>query len=194
MKGYHFTGDTLRNGEPIPKIGEWLVYEGKIEPCVSGLHASKHPSDALKYAPGNLLHLVELEGEIVSHGNPIDKYVGRKRKIIKSIDATTPLREFSRWCALEIVHLWNVPDIVISYLKTGDESFRAAARAAVTDAVWAESTDAVWAASADAVWATAAATAAASDAASAAASAAVWAAEIKKQRNKFKEMILKCLK
>lgn len=26
ITGYHFTGATLRNGEPIPKPGEWLVH------------------------------------------------------------------------------------------------------------------------------------------------------------------------
>ncbi len=28
ITGYHFTGATLRNGEPIPKLGEWLVHNG----------------------------------------------------------------------------------------------------------------------------------------------------------------------
>jgi hypothetical protein len=40
------------------------------------------------------------------------------------------LREFARWCALQVIHLWDAPDVVRQYLETGDESLRAAARAA----------------------------------------------------------------
>lgn len=130
MIAYHFTGDKLRDGRPIPPVGEWLVHEGPIEPCVSGLHASAHPSDALVYAPGPMLHKVEIEGDIREHGDPTDKVVGRRRKIIASIDATELLRAFSRWCALQVIHLWHAPDVVRTYLETGDESLRTAATAA----------------------------------------------------------------
>ena len=88
LRAYHFTGDTLRNGEPIPPIGKWLIHKGEINPCASGLHASEHPFDALTYAPGPILHLVELAGPMKSHGDPIDKWVAQKRKIIASVDAT----------------------------------------------------------------------------------------------------------
>ena len=44
---YHFTGDTLRDGRPIPKPGVWLKHDGPVIPCKSGLHASEHPFDAL---------------------------------------------------------------------------------------------------------------------------------------------------
>jgi hypothetical protein len=36
-------------------------------------------------------------------------------------------REFSRRCALDVIHLWEAPDIVKKYLKTGDEDIREAA-------------------------------------------------------------------
>ena len=166
MKAYHFTGDTLRDGRPIPAIGEWLDHPGPIVPCESGLHASEHPFDALQFAPGPMLHLVELDGEIQTHGNPPDKIVGRRRRIVASIDATDLLREFARWCALQVVHLWQCPDVVRRYLETGDESIRVAARDAVRAAAW----DSAWAAAKDAAWA--AARAAAKDAAKDAA----WAA------------------
>ena len=120
MRGYHFTSDTLRDGTPIPPIGEWLEHEGEIIPCKSGLHASEHPLDALKYAPGVRLHLVELDGDMMPHGDPVDKHVGRRRKILKSIDATELLREFARWCALQVIHLWDAPDVVKKYLETGN--------------------------------------------------------------------------
>jgi hypothetical protein len=37
------------------------------------------------------------------------------------------LREFARWCALQVVHLWDAPEIVIEYLQTGDEELMVAA-------------------------------------------------------------------
>jgi hypothetical protein len=33
---YHFTSDKLRDGRPIPAIGEWLEHIGPIVPCQSG--------------------------------------------------------------------------------------------------------------------------------------------------------------
>ena len=38
---------------------------------------------------------------------------------------------------LDAAHLWNAPQIVLDFLKTGDESLRAAARAAAWAAAWA---------------------------------------------------------
>ena len=130
MIGYHFTDKTLRNGHPIPPIGEWLEHEGKIVPCESGLHASVHPYDALRYAPGAYMHIVELEGDLQGHGDPVDKHVGRRRRILRTIDASDMLREFARWCALQVIHLWDAPEVVREYLETGDKNLSAAARAA----------------------------------------------------------------
>ena len=85
------------------------------------------------------------------------------------------IRRFGCQCALDVIHLWDAPPVVKKYLKTGDESLRAAA----------------WAAAGDA--ARAAAGAAAGDAARAAAWAAAWAAAgdalRKKQTERFKKMV-----
>ena len=179
---YHFTSETLRDGSPIPKKGEWLLHEGPVIPCQSGLHASLHPFDALKYAPGNFLHLVEVGGEIKKHND--DKIVSSKRKILKTIDAEKLMRDFARWNALQVLHLWpNPPEVVVQYIKTGDESIRAAARDAARAEAWAAAWDA------------------ARDVALAAALAAAWAttqdaardaardAFIKKSRRKFASMV-----
>ena len=40
---YHFTSDTLRDGRPIPPIGEWLEESDELKLCVKGLHASRTP-------------------------------------------------------------------------------------------------------------------------------------------------------
>jgi len=152
MRAYHFVGETLRDGRPVPKDGEWLVHEGEVEMCESGLHASKHPFDALQYAPGETLCLVEVE-DVVGRGD--DKLVCRRRKIVARFDATELLRSFARKQALKVIHLWDAPDVVRRYLQTGDEELRvaawAAASAAARDAAWAAAWDAAWAAaSADA--------------------------------------------
>lgn len=138
---YHFTGPTLRDGRKIPKKGVWLKHKGPLIPCASGLHASPHPFDALQYAPGNLLHRVNIRGEMIPHGLPVDKYVARERRIIATINAENVLRTFARKVALASVQKYwkGDPDIVIRYLKTGDESIRAAA----LDDAWAAALDAV---------------------------------------------------
>ena len=190
MLGYHFTGSSLRDGRPIPPIGEWLEHEGEIVPCQSGLHSSECPFDALQYAPGNTLHRVELEGGLVPHGDPPDKWVGRRRKIVATIDAEELLRGFARWCALQVIDMWDAPPVVREYLETGDERKRDAARDAAREARAA--TRAAWAAwgaaraTGAAAWAASrAAWGAAGEARAARASRAVLAA----QREKFREMV-----
>ena len=139
---YHFTGSTLRDGSPIPESGVWLKHDGPVIPCKSGLHASEHPFDALAYAPGNLLHKVRLRGNITPHGNPVDKYCASERRIVATIDAECVMRSFARRVALDAVkRYWlEAPEVVVEYLKTGDETKRAAAG----DAAWAAARDAAW--------------------------------------------------
>jgi hypothetical protein len=171
VMAWHFVGDTLRDGRPVPPDGEWLEHDGDLVLCESGLHASEHPFDALRYAPGLILCRVELGGRI-TRGN--DKLVAEHRRIVARLDATDLLRQFARSCALDVIHLWDAPDVVRQFLTTGDESIRAAAEAAS----WATEA-AAEAAEAEAAAASAAAAAAASAAASAAAAAAEaasWAA------------------
>ncbi len=213
---YHFVGATLRDGRPVPADGEWLEHAGEIEMYVSGLHASEHPFDALQYAPGEILCLVDIEGDLESQG---DNVVGRRRRIVKRFDATELLWSFSRQCALSVIHMWEAPYVVKQYLQTGDEALRDAAsdaaKGAASDAAWAAAwaaakgaargaargaaSDAAWAAARgaarDAAWAAARAAArgaakgAASDAARGAARDAAWAAARGAQRNQFKAAV-----
>ena len=151
--GWHFTNNTLRDGSTIPDVGKILRHKGAVIPCESGLHMSEEPFDALQFAPGAILHHVKLRGKMISHGNPIDKWVGRERIILQSINVTQLLRRFACDQALSIIHLCpNCPEVVLNYLKTADESLRGAARDAVWGAVWGAARDAVWAAAWDAAW------------------------------------------
>lgn len=115
-------GDTRR-----PRKGRALVHRGELKPCKSGLHASTNILDALKYAPGERLWRVEMSGEVVLEN---DKLVASRRKHLWCIDAKPVLRKFARMCALDVIDLWDAPDVVVRYLKTGDESIQIAARSA----------------------------------------------------------------
>jgi hypothetical protein len=178
--GYHFVGKTLRDGSPIPENGVWLEHKGSLKICERGLHASLHVADALKYAPGNTLCLVELAG---SHKAQDDKVCYQKRRIIARFDATELLFADARASALSVIHLWKASKAVIDYLTTGDETLRKDAAAVAYDAAYDAAAAAARAAAAtraaaayDAYYAARAAARAAADAAVAAADAAVAAA------------------
>ena len=136
MKGYHFNdGKKLRDGRRLPEIGERLTHEGPVIPCESGLHFSEHPFDALGYAQGSCLDLIEGPDDAIAHGDPVDKFVGAWRVRIATIDVTPVLREFACRCALDVANYWDMPDVVRMYLDGTDRSdpARAAARAAGWD-------------------------------------------------------------
>ena len=135
---WHFTGDKLRNGSPIPPIGHTLVHRGKIEMCVSGYHWSRTPFQALEYAPGPLLHKVRVGGKIVEAEG--DKGVSSERTILATVDATQLLRRFAADQALSVAHLWPMPDVVREYLTGLDEAKRSAA----WSAAWSAARSAAW--------------------------------------------------
>jgi hypothetical protein len=163
------------------KIGGTLEIDAEPFLCFTGLHASVKLWDALVYASGDKLRLCRVTlGGTVLHGD--DKSVATQRTVVAmlDVDATEKLlHDFACWCALQVIHLWNAPDVVRQYLETGDESLRAAARDAsevAADAAWAAA--AYTARAADAAWAAAAYTARAAARAAAAdvAADAAWAA------------------
>lgn len=141
MRAWHFVDRTLRDGTPVPRDGVTLKHRNAVVPCQSGLHASEHPFDALQFATGNTLCLVECGGVIVPHGNPVDKIACSERTIIVRMNADPLLRHFARQQALSVAHLWDAPQEVLDYLM-GDDTARAAAWAAA----WAAAMDAAWAA------------------------------------------------
>jgi len=138
------------------------------------------------HAEGALAWRVELSGTVVPAG---DKHVASARTYLAGgIDVSNELRQFARKCALDVLHLWDAPEAVVRYLKTGDENTRdiaenAAKNAAlngasdtVSDAWAAWAAWAAWTAASDASWAATsdAAPNAAAGAASYAAKAAAW--------------------
>ena len=186
MKAYWFAPDDGVLGYDDgrkPEVGK--THSVKCQPvlCESGLHGSIRAIDALQYAQSSRLWLVDITRNVVV-GN--DKICGQRRKYLAVADVELVLREFARKCALDVIHLWDAPQIVRDYLESGDENLRAAARDAADDAARDATRDAAraaawaaaWDAASDAAWA--AAGSAAMDAARAAARAAArdaaWAA------------------
>lgn len=175
MKAWHFVGETLRDGRPVPPDGETLVHDGEIELCETGLHASSRLIHALDYARGATVCRVKLGGRMYRGEG---KVVASERTILWRVDADDVLQRFARLCALDVIHLWDPPSVVVQYLKTGDDSLRGEVWAAARRprraswAAWAAAWAAgdphrdvlVWGKARDAAWA---AWAAASDAASA---------------------------
>lgn len=150
-------------------IGVTHAVAGPIELCEKGLHASPRALDALQYASGPCAWLVGLGGSVLDGD---DKSCATERTYIAGgSDTTEVLRAFARRVALDVAHLWSMPEIVRDYLETGDESMRTAAR----DAAKASASDATNAAAWNAAW-SAAYNAASAAATSDAASAATWAA------------------
>src|SRR5690606_22275637 len=131
---WHFVGAALRDGRAVPPDGEWLVHEGDVEMCISGLHASRKVIDALNYAPGSTICRVVVADVVIDECH---KLVARRRAILWRVDTDDLLRKFARQAALSVIHLWDAPEVVRRYLETGDETLKDAARAVASDAVWA---------------------------------------------------------
>ena len=117
LLGYHFTaGACLRDGRPLPPVGEWLVHEGELLLCSSGLHASLTPFGALQWAPApkTTLHLVLVGGRVLRDG---DRVCATRRKIVASLEALPLCLRYARECALQVADLWACPSAVVDYLR-----------------------------------------------------------------------------
>lgn len=78
-------------------LGETLSVSGKPELCNHGLHGSESIVDALGYAAGSHLWVVEIWGN-VDNGN--DKLCGNHRKaVVEYGDLLPVIVEFTFWCS-----------------------------------------------------------------------------------------------
>ncbi len=136
IRAYHFTGPKLRDSRELPPDGEWLIEPLPLEMCQKGLHYSEHPFDALIYAPGFTLCLVDVDGKILTQS---DKGCAEKRRIVARIDAKELCLKFARDVASDVLHLWDAPQVVKDFLATGKNANAAtyAAYAAYAAAAYA---------------------------------------------------------
>jgi hypothetical protein len=104
-----------------PKVGVTHTVPGPLVLCMRGLHASVFPLDALSYAKSPNIWRVALSGEINRGEN---KCCATERTYLWRLDASQVLGAFARKCALDVIHLWDPPDVVIKFLRTGDETLR----------------------------------------------------------------------
>lgn len=147
---WHFLPDNKRlryDGNMEVEAG--FIYYEDVKPilCRRGLHASIRPLDALHYSPGSIICRVLMRGDIILGE---DKLVSNEREVVWMANAEETLREFARWSALQVAHLWDMPSIVREYLETGDVSLRSAvgsaARGAAESAAWSAARSAAWSA------------------------------------------------
>ena len=153
MLGWYFAkaDRKLRYGDNrLVEVGVTHTVDCKPELCMSGLHWSEKAIDALGYAPGPIACRVEGGGKVVEGD---DKIVGTSRKYLAVADATGVLRRLARMWALDVIRLWDAPQVVRDYLETGDENLADAAYTAAERATGAAAERAGrWAAEA-ALWA-----------------------------------------
>lgn len=132
MRAWWLGPETLPHGDGrTVAVGVTHKVAGDLELCRNGLHGSVNPVDALKYGTG-LFWRVEMGGTVIQGTDKIAASERTYLRVVKDTDAV--LRHFARLCALDVIHLWDAPDVVKRFLKTGDESLRAAAWDAATGA------------------------------------------------------------
>jgi hypothetical protein len=158
-------------------VGETHKVDCVPKCCEVGLHGSVKAMDALNYAPGSILYLVEIEGDIDKNS---DKICGTSRKYLDEFNVTDLLRKFAKSQAL--INIDKIKDycseddfnVVLDFLNGNDELRESAWSAEL--AAWSEARSAAWSAEL-AAWSEARSAAwSAESAAWSAAESAVWSA------------------
>lgn len=172
IRGWHFAKTTLRDGRKLPRKGTTLRHDGEVIPCQSGLHFSERAIDALEYAPGTFVALVEGPPDALPHGSPTDKRCGAWRKnLTPYVDSAKVLHRFACWCATRAMDREEAAEeridprsreavrVKLAWLdgKATDEELLAAGAAAMCGAAagtaaWASSRASAWDAARDAAW------------------------------------------
>ena len=142
MKAFYFADNNkkLRYGDGRQiRVGRTHKVKGKPKLCVHGLHASKKLIDALYYAPGHHLYLVELSGDFDKCD---DKVCATERTYLAHFDSEKLLKEFARKQALinieKIKAYCSTEDynLILKWLNTGDRELQSAARKAAKATTW----------------------------------------------------------
>jgi len=120
------------DGRPV-QVGITHTVEPPLELCRRGLHLSVNPLDALGYARGLIVWRVKASGEIITGNNKL--VCSERTYVAGGIDVSGVLQKFIRLCVLDAKCLWDAPDVLIRYLRTGNKSLQEDALKAAIDAV-----------------------------------------------------------
>ena len=94
MKAYHFLKSDMTTGSGRVRkpwvVGQTRRHGGLVELCHRGFHSSPTPADALRYAPGPILCVVDVSIPIQVDVDD-DKQVSRRRTLLQAVDATDAL-------------------------------------------------------------------------------------------------------
>lgn len=133
-----------------PVDGEWFTHfrEPALDVVERGPHMHDRLIDALRRGPtepGAMIARFEVERSAkVARARTTASIASEKRRVIWRLDGETSdrvLTEYARWCAEQVLHLWDAPQVVRDWLATGDENLIDAARAAAREAHRAEAWD-----------------------------------------------------
>ena len=163
IAAWHFAQDTglLGYGDGrVIRAGEIYHVSGAPVLCRRGLHASRRPIDALRWAGGSLICCVEVWGAVAEDES---KLVGQYRKVLWEFDGTNLLHEFAcrvaedalksakitdkrSWNAIKAKRLWLRGKAADAEMAATQATAQATAQAAMRDAAWAAAADAAGAA------------------------------------------------
>ena len=186
---WKFLRDNLRSGsgsEPAWEVGKERKHPGPYVVCGSGYHASPTPWEALQYAKGPMLALVEVSK---TEDSQDDKVCVASMTMLKAVNVERALHELACTYAEDVLPIYEKDypkdkrprKAIETKRKWLDGKATDRQLAAARAAAGATAGDAAWAAAVDAAWA--AARAAAGDAARAAA----WAAARAAARAKYQQ-------
>jgi hypothetical protein len=126
MEAWYFCNKReLHEGTPL-EVGRAYTVEGLLKPCNRGPRWSKWALNALRYASGSIICRVRYGGDVLYDDD--DNGYSSERTVLWAADVTVLLHEFARWCASQVLPLWDAPAMMREFLVTGDESIRYAAR------------------------------------------------------------------
>jgi hypothetical protein len=100
-------------------IGVEHTIKGPPKLGIYGLHGSSLILDALSYAPGPIVWVVDLSGQIEQSTYEI--VATRRKYVAGGIDISDILQRFARSEALLVADKWECPEIVRRWLETGDK-------------------------------------------------------------------------
>ena len=110
MKGYYFDRKLREQGEKID-------HEGFVRISCSDLIVFNDPNKALSTESGFCLHEVMIEEKT----NDNNEVIGYQETVLRSVDMMDSILSYMRRCALDVIDLWDAPDIIRKYLETDNE-------------------------------------------------------------------------